>query len=434
MGFRWKREGKSVWHRCAVLIDRLEVRLLLSDLFVSYSLTGSGSAEKWRVTGEHVPFASTGASVQVLVGDNGICTVSGSGRADEITVSSVRNAATDKDEYRIVANSQSWNLTREEVRGFRINGGGGDDVITFKLPVKGKFAELKTTVDGGNGNDKVGGSAGQDRIYGGAGDDTISSGGGGDKIYGDGGNDVINAGSGNDRVCGGDGADQISGGNGRDRIYGEAGKDTCSGGSHNDIIDGGSEDDVLFGGKGDDSISGASGNDELSGNDGDDRLSGNKGNDKCFGGSGSDEMIGGEGEDELIGGQGTNGYDADEGEKTDKQQESTTPGAVFSGAYSVSVAKLEVLISNMNDVHQVIRLPATVGGYSLAVKDFTVQPGASWVVSYSLTGGKLSRGIVSGGTLEVRPRDPSATTVGVSTLFVRGSLMIDPWINDSGAP
>ena len=66
--------------------------------------------------------------------------------------------------------------------------------------------------------------------------------------------------------------------------------------------------------------------------------------------------------------------------------------AVFSGTYSLTLGKLEVIITNENNAAQWIRLPSTIGGYALAVKDFTVGAGDSWMVSYSLTGSGKSKG------------------------------------------
>jgi type II secretory pathway pseudopilin PulG len=67
-------------------------------------------------------------------------------------------------------------------------------------------------------------------------------------------------------------------------------------------------------------------------------------------------------------------------------------GAIFSGAYSLTLGKLDVLISNMDDVSHKITLPATIGGYSLAVKDWNVPGGSSVLVEYGLSGSGKSKG------------------------------------------
>ncbi|HEX8520654.1 MAG TPA: PEP-CTERM sorting domain-containing protein [Tepidisphaeraceae bacterium] len=59
-------------------------------------------------------------------------------------------------------------------------------------------------------------------------------------------------------------------------------------------------------------------------------------------------------------------------------------GAIFSGAYSLTLKKLDVLISNMDDGSHTITLPATIGGYALATKDFAVSGGDHKLVEFSL--------------------------------------------------
>jgi len=58
--------------------------------------------------------------------------------------------------------------------------------------------------------------------------------------------------------------------------------------------------------------------------------------------------------------------------------------SAFSGAYSLSLEKLDVLISNMDDAQHTIQLPESVGGYALATKDFTLAGGSHILVQYTL--------------------------------------------------
>src|SRR5262249_52483486 len=51
-------------------------------------------------------------------------------------------------------------------------------------------------------------------------------------------------------------------------------------------------------------------------------------------------------------------------------------GAMFSGVYSTSKKKLDVLISNMDDVSHKLTLPDKIGGYALNTKDFTLAGGS----------------------------------------------------------
>jgi Ca2+-binding RTX toxin-like protein len=102
------------------------------------------------------------------------------------------------------------------------------------------------------------------------------------------GNDVLAAGAGNDILSGGDGNDLLSGGDGYDYIAGDAG---------HDVLFGGNGDDLLIG----DGV-GQVGNDHLFGGDGDDALEGRDGSDVLEGGTGRDLLTGGTGDDLLIGG------------------------------------------------------------------------------------------------------------------------------------
>ncbi|HEX8520655.1 MAG TPA: PEP-CTERM sorting domain-containing protein [Tepidisphaeraceae bacterium] len=67
-------------------------------------------------------------------------------------------------------------------------------------------------------------------------------------------------------------------------------------------------------------------------------------------------------------------------------------GALFSGAYSLSLGKLDVLISNMDDQSRTITLPDKIGNYALAEKDFTVGGGSHLMVEYSLMGPGAKKG------------------------------------------
>jgi hypothetical protein len=61
-------------------------------------------------------------------------------------------------------------------------------------------------------------------------------------------------------------------------------------------------------------------------------------------------------------------------------------GVIVSGVYSLCLGKLDVLLSNMDDSQHKITLPCDVGGYSLAVQDFTLGGGNHLLVEYSLKG------------------------------------------------
>jgi hemolysin type calcium-binding protein len=109
----------------------------------------------------------------------------------------------------------------------RVNGGDGNDVITFVdtpgAPLPG--AEIfggdgNDTLTGGSGADQFVGGDGNDTLFGHAGNDTLIGGDGNDIVDGDQGADVGILGAGNDVFVwdNGDGSDQVFGGSGFDTM------------------------------------------------------------------------------------------------------------------------------------------------------------------------------------------------------------------------
>ncbi len=230
-----------------------------------------------------------------------------------------------------------------------IDGQGGNDSIEMNLPIR-------STIHGGDGNDRISGGAGNDVISGEGGNDTILGNGGRDVIFGGEGNDVVSGGSGPDVLLGENGDDTVVGGAGDDRVFGdfddttpgvigdfnEQGNDTISGGSGRDTLYGGAGADVISGGPGSqdlvnyssrtadlivligvagesgaggsgegdtvttdtEKVNGGSGNDRLVGSGGDNVLWGGAGNDTIEGQGGNDLIFGVEGDDLLRGGSG----------------------------------------------------------------------------------------------------------------------------------
>ncbi len=67
-------------------------------------------------------------------------------------------------------------------------------------------------------------------------------------------------------------------------------------------------------------------------------------------------------------------------------------GALFSGAYSLDLGKLDVLISNMDEASHTITLPSKIGNYSLSQTEFVVGSGNHWMVEYALAGNGNKKG------------------------------------------
>jgi Ca2+-binding RTX toxin-like protein len=117
---------------------------------------------------------------------------------------------------------------------------GGNDFIT--LASAGWF---RTTVSGGDGNDKILGCNGPDSIGGNAGGDFIAGGSGADRLAGHGGRDKLIGEGGADRCYGGPSADWLFGNGGNDQLYGDGGNDQIYGGSGNDTLDGAKGNDFM---------------------------------------------------------------------------------------------------------------------------------------------------------------------------------------------
>ena len=170
---------------------------------------------------------------------------------------------------------------------------------------------VRTSFDGGLGDDI---------ICGGSGDDRLAGGGGNDRIYGDGGDDYFIEGAGNDRIVGGSGNDYLSYFTSSVGIRVRNGN-TIDGVGHDtadvETIEGTAKADVMRGGSGDDDLRGLAGKDLIVGGAGDDVLSasggtirGGPGNDfidasgtvtAYFGGGVNGSAIGG-GRPTLVGG------------------------------------------------------------------------------------------------------------------------------------
>jgi Ca2+-binding RTX toxin-like protein len=106
-------------------------------------------------------------------------------------------------------------------------GNGGDSVRIDES--NGVFSDtIPTTIEGGNGDDRLVGGAGAVTIDGGNGNDTLFGGNGNEKLLGGNGNDSIDGNKGNDAAFLGNGNDTFiwDPGDGSDTIEGENGNDT----------------------------------------------------------------------------------------------------------------------------------------------------------------------------------------------------------------
>ena len=100
----------------------------------------------------------------------------------------------------------------------RLDGRGGDDVLTTIGSAGAGRNPRPAVVRGGAGDDELRGGHLADRLVGGPGDDLVR---------GNGGDDVVLGGAGRDRLLGGKGDDILLGGSGRDRADGQKDRDRC---------------------------------------------------------------------------------------------------------------------------------------------------------------------------------------------------------------
>ncbi len=119
-----------------------------------------------------------------------------------------------------------------------LDGGGGQDTVTFAGSPNGVIADLTGGATSGDGADTLLGFA-----------NAIGSA-QADSITGTPGDNAIAAGNGDDTISAGDGNDRITGENGQDSLFGDAADDDIFGGPGDDLLDGGTGANNCDGGTG----------------------------------------------------------------------------------------------------------------------------------------------------------------------------------------
>jgi pimeloyl-ACP methyl ester carboxylesterase len=143
---------------------------------------------------------------------DGLLEIAGTDRPDNIGVEMV-------DSYvRVSVNGERSLFAGGDVQQINIVGYDGNDAIAIAADIV-----IRSTINGGEGNDRIFGGGGKDAIEGGEGDDEIIGVDGHDVLTGGTGNDVIYGGAGRDVIRGSAGDDVLVGGDGRDRIRGGRG-------------------------------------------------------------------------------------------------------------------------------------------------------------------------------------------------------------------
>lgn len=190
-----------------------------------------------RTLALHRLAADSAAVAPIHLDENGQLFCIGTENADEMRAS--------KQNGDLVVMRNRFDVSRvfdpADVAMLNFQGLGGNDFIT--LASAGWF---RTTVSGGDGNDKILGCDGPDSIGGNAGKDFIAGGSGADRLAGHGGRDKLIGEGGADRCYGGPSGDWLIGGGGNDQLFGEGGNDYIDGGSGSDTLDGAMGADLLI--------------------------------------------------------------------------------------------------------------------------------------------------------------------------------------------
>ena len=182
------------------------------------------------------------------------------------------------------------------VTAFRIETGGGDDIVDGQGPGAGDVVTVPLMVDLGAGNDWV---------FGGSATDTLDGGFGADTINGNGGNDVVSYANRTESVIVQLGAPDQRDGSANDgpagaRDYISTDVEGVMGGSGDDALTGATAPTVLRGGPGGDGLVGSPGVDTLEGGDGADSLNPLGGADTVLGGAGVDSVETRDGEVDTV--------------------------------------------------------------------------------------------------------------------------------------
>jgi RTX calcium-binding nonapeptide repeat (4 copies) len=160
--------------------------------------------------------------------ENGLLTVEGTKAADRIAVGLQAGQPGILQIDFGDDGSAEFSFERSAIAQIVVEAGNGGDAVRIDES-NGVFVDtIPTTIDGGNGNDRLVGGAGAVTLIGGNGDDTLLGGNGNEKLFGGNGDDTIDGGKGNDVAFLGNGNDTFvwDPGEGSDTVEGQNGADT----------------------------------------------------------------------------------------------------------------------------------------------------------------------------------------------------------------
>ena len=226
-------------------------------------LAGAGNAAPASAAGTASPLQKKSERFKAPTLVNGLLTVKGTNAGDRIALRLQAGQPGIVEVDFGDDGSAEFSFERREIAAIAVEAGNGADAVRID-EINGVFADtIPTTIDGGNG---------QDRLVGGAGAGTLNGGNGNDALFGGNGNETLLGGNGNDSLAGGSGAGTLDGGNGDDTLAGGSGDEKLLGGNGDDSIDGNRGNDVALMGNGNDTFTWDPG-------DGSDTIEGQNGND-----------------------------------------------------------------------------------------------------------------------------------------------------------
>jgi Ca2+-binding RTX toxin-like protein len=191
-------------------------------------LAGAGNAAPASAAGNVPSLQRKGEQFKAPTLENGLLTVEGTNAGDRIAL---RLQAGQPGVLEVDFGddgSAEFSFERSEIARIVVEAGNGADAVRID-EINGVFADtIPTTIEGGNGADRLVGGAGAGTLNGGNGDDGLFGGNGNEKLFGGNGNDSIDGNRGNDVAFMGNGNDAFvwDPGDGSDTIEGQNGIDT----------------------------------------------------------------------------------------------------------------------------------------------------------------------------------------------------------------
>jgi RTX calcium-binding nonapeptide repeat (4 copies) len=191
-------------------------------------LAGAGNAAPASAADKAPHLQKKGEQFKAPTLENGLLTVEGTNAGDRIALR-LRAGQPGILEVDVGDDgSAEFSFERSQIREIVVEAGNGGDAVRIDES-NGVFADtIPTTIDGGNGNDRLVGGAGAVTLDGGNGDDALFGGNGNEKLIGGNGNDTIDGNKGNDVAFLGNGDDTFvwDPGDGSDVVEGQKGTDT----------------------------------------------------------------------------------------------------------------------------------------------------------------------------------------------------------------